>query len=227
MVRLMFGRRAAMPNGENRAGRCEGRCALPRSRSRPAAARCGGVRRSFVRVATGEILGVAGIDGNGQKQLAEALAGQLPADRRVNHHRGGRRLARSCRQIGAVSGYVTSPMTACTKALSGPSRLCEYGGQGDRQAAVLERRVRANVPDQGPRPGADPRVYGTNPAPSTTPIGHLSGGNIQKVLLGRELSGSARTRGVQQADLWSGHAEHHRVAATHPRDCGAGRRGPC
>ena len=38
----------------------------------------GGFAVSF-EVAAGEILGIAGIDGNGQKQLAEALAGQRRA----------------------------------------------------------------------------------------------------------------------------------------------------
>ena len=51
-----------------------------------------------------------------------------------------------------------------------------------------------------------------------TPIGHLSGGNIQKVLLGRELSGEARvvvfnkpTYGLDMQNIAASRAHIHKI----------------
>ena len=142
-------------------------------------------------VAAGEILGIAGIDGNGQTLLAEALAGQ----RRVA---GGDILLDNRSITGLDVGarrrlglrYVTDDRlgegTVANFPISTNLLLKEIGRRpfwewGIEQPAEIRRHARDLIAAFDIRaPGPD------------TPVGRLSGGNIQKVVLARELSGGAR-----------------------------------
>ena len=192
MVRMMFGGGGGDAPTVARAGRVAGAARL--SVTGLATARSEdfvGLAGIDLEVASGEILGIAGIDGNGQKQLAEALAGQRPltagtiriegveatrgqvADRR----RMGLRYLTDDRlnegSIGAFPVYLNSVM----KEIGRPP----FWKNGVERTAVIRDHARALI-----------RAFGVHTPNEVTPIGHLSGGNIQKLLLARELSGTAR-----------------------------------
>lgn len=142
-------------------------------------------------VAPGEIFGIAGIDGNGQAVLAHALAGQ----RAIGS--GGVRLAGADVTRLGVAGrraaglrYVTDDRlgegTVGAMALAHNLVLKDIGAAPfwraglERPAAIAAhaRRLIAAFDIRPPVPGV--------------PIGRLSGGNIQKALLARELDGPAK-----------------------------------
>ncbi len=142
-------------------------------------------------VAEGEILGLAGIDGNGQRELAETLAGQ----RKARHGQirlggetiealdvGGRR-RRGLRYVtdnrlgeGTVGSFPVATNLILKEIGEAP-----YWRHGVEQRSAIAGHARALIE------AFDIRT----PGPAT-PIGRLSGGNIQKALLARELSGPAR-----------------------------------
>ncbi|MCK0198929.1 ABC transporter ATP-binding protein [Ancylobacter sp. 6x-1] len=142
-------------------------------------------------VAPGEIVGLAGIDGNGQKQFAEALAGQrrlaagtirLGGEAVERLDVGGRR-ARGLSYVtddrlgeGTVGSFPVS-LNLLLKQV-GKDPFWRNGFERPEPiAAHAERLVGAY----------DVRTPGIS-----TPIGKLSGGNIQKALLARELTGDTR-----------------------------------
>jgi simple sugar transport system ATP-binding protein len=142
-------------------------------------------------VAAGEILGIAGIDGNGQKQLAEVLAGQRPASRGQIMLQGisverldvGERRRLGLRYVtddrlseGTVASLPVS-INFLLKQIGEPP----FWKRGVDQPSVIAEHARGLVRD------FDVRTPGIE-----TPIGRLSGGNIQKALLARELSGPAK-----------------------------------
>jgi simple sugar transport system ATP-binding protein len=149
------------------------------------------VRGVSFAVAPGEILGIAGIDGNGQKQLAEALAGQRPMS-------GGRILldgqrverldVAARRRLGLryVSDDRISEATVASFPVATNFLLKQIGeppfwSRGFDRRGAITAHARRLVQDYDVRtPGVE------------TPIGRLSGGNIQKALLARELSGVAK-----------------------------------
>jgi simple sugar transport system ATP-binding protein len=135
----------------------------------------------------GEILGIAGMDGSGQRALAEAIAGQ----RRPSHGHvflyGGEvtRLSVSGRQKlglryvtddrlgeGTVAGLPVSLNLFLKRVGERP-----YWRHGRIQRAVIDRRATELV-----------REFDVRTPFVTTRVSTLSGGNIQKVLLARELS---------------------------------------
>ncbi|WP_307269219.1 putative B6 ABC transporter ATP-binding protein [Labrys wisconsinensis] len=142
-------------------------------------------------VAAGEILGIAGIDGNGQKQLAEALAGQRPVragtirldGRPIEALDVGARRALGLRYVtddrlgeGTVGAFPVAT-NLVLKEIGEPP----FWSRGIDRPAALAAHARALV-----------TAYDVRTPGIETPIGKLSGGNIQKALLARELSGSAR-----------------------------------
>ncbi|MTE01561.1 ATP-binding cassette domain-containing protein [Paracoccus sp. YIM 132242] len=141
-------------------------------------------------VRAGEIFGIAGVDGNGQTPLVQALAGQIPSRGRVML--GGQDLqGRSIRQRhGMGLRYVTDDRggegTVATLPVSLNLLLKDLGRAPFWKQGFAERRaIQAHA-------SARMREFDVR-APSTeTPIGKLSGGNIQKALLARELAGSPR-----------------------------------
>lgn len=187
IIALMFGRNATDETGPKRIARAPGPVVLEAE-----GLNAGGripVRDVSFTLRAGEILGIAGIDGNGQKELAEALAGQLPSS-------GALRL--NGREIGGLSvggrraaglRYVTDdrlgegtvgPFAVATNFL-----LKEIGAEPFwRRGIENPRAIRARAEEQV-------RAFDIRTPGVQTPVGKLSGGNIQKVLLARELSGAA------------------------------------
>lgn len=163
------------------------------------------VRGVTLRVRRGEIVAVAGVAGNGQRELAETVTGLRPPARGTI--RVGERQLRGGdprEAIRAGVGHVPEDRlgTAVAPSLSVASNvvLKEYRepeihrGPLLRFAAIRERAERLihryDVKAQSPH----------------VPARQLSGGNLQKVVLGREFSGAPRvlvaaspTRGLDVA----------------------------
>lgn len=145
----------------------------------------GGLRDATFAIGASEIVGVAGIEGNGQAQLVDVLAGMrahtgtlaLGSDVLVpgNPHA---RIARGIRTIAGDrqrEGLVLAWSVAENVVLGDQSRAeMRRGVLVDRGAR--ERRARAIVADFDVR---TPSI--------ATPIAALSGGNQQKIVVGRAL----------------------------------------
>jgi general nucleoside transport system ATP-binding protein len=135
----------------------------------------------------GEILGIAGVDGNGQRALAEAIAGQRHASHGHVVLYGGdvTRMGVSARQklglryvtddrLGeGIVGVLPVGLNLFLKRVGEPP----FWRHGRIQRAVIDGRAAELVEEYDVR---TPFV--------TTRIATLSGGNIQKILLARELS---------------------------------------
>ena len=164
-------------------------------------------------VAAGEIFGIAGVDGNGQRELAEALAGQLRAEGSVRldgidvsamdvagRYRAGLRYVTDDRLHEGTVGTFSVADNLVLKQI-GAAPFWHYGivrrGAVESHAAKLIEAFDVRTP--GPR----------------TPIARLSGGNIQKVLLARELHGRARmviySKPTHGLDLRNIAAIRHRI----------------
>ena len=170
-------------------------------------------------VRAGEIVAVAGVAGNGQRELAETVAGMRPATRgtiRIGGRavRGGDPRAAIAAGVAYVpedrlgTGVAPNLSIAANVALKGyrerhASRgpLLRLGRMRDRAVELIERyRIAA------PGPGASARL--------------LSGGNLQKVVLAREFSGRPRlliaaspTRGLDVGAIETVHAYLREAAA--------------
>lgn len=135
----------------------------------------------------GQVLGIAGVDGNGQKELGEVIAGQRPVtsgsvtfDGKIITNRG---VAKATRLgIGYVTddrlheGSVSTSSVAENIALKSIARKPFSNGFWLNRRAMEERANRIIEEFSVKTPSA------------ATPIGMLSGGNIQKLLLARELA---------------------------------------
>ena len=139
----------------------------------------------------GEVLGIAGVDGNGQKHLAEALAGQRRLERGSLLLAGDEirdlDIARR-RRLGIR--YITDERlgegTAAHHSVATNLVLKEIGSprfwrRGVTRWGAIHEHARRSIAANDIR------------APSErAPVASLSGGNIQKVLLAREGSPDAR-----------------------------------
>jgi simple sugar transport system ATP-binding protein len=180
------------------------------------------VRGVSFSVRAGEILGVAGVQGNGQTELAEALTGlRAPAGGsvllsgrdvtgappRALIHASVSHIPEDRRRHGLVASYaVADNLVLCT--YDRPP----YAAWGVRKEQAVRARAEELVKRFDVRP----------PAPDV-PAANLSGGNQQKVILARELSrpvkllvASQPTRGL---DVGSIEYIHRAIVAA--RDAGA------
>ena len=139
----------------------------------------------------GEVLGIAGVDGNGQKHLAEALAGQRAA-RHGRIELAGEDLTRGGAPERRRRGirYVTDDRlgegTVADLSIAANLVLKKVGDRPFWRRGITDWE--AIYRDARERIGA----YDIRTPSERTPIGKLSGGNIQKVLLARELDAGAR-----------------------------------
>ncbi|TDN45704.1 nucleoside ABC transporter ATP-binding protein [Curtobacterium flaccumfaciens] len=172
-------------------------------------------------VRRGEVLAIAGVQGNGQTELTEAILGLEPV------HAGrvtldGRELTgRSVKQIlDAGVGFV--PEDRKEDGLVGEFTIAEnlMLDRADHAEFVRAGTIRAAERDAF----ADEKIaeFDIRTPGRTTAAGRLSGGNQQKIVLARELSRDLRlfvaaqpTRGI---DVGSIEFVHKRIVAT--RDTG-------
>ena len=138
-------------------------------------------------VHAGEIVGVCGVSGNGQRELAEVVAG-MRSHRAGTVEIAGRPLRRADPRLAQAAGLAHIPEDRLHTGLS-PSLSVE-----DNLALTAYRRAPLSTGPFLRRRRIRERAVGLiddydirTPSPST-PTRVLSGGNIQKVLLARELS---------------------------------------
>jgi simple sugar transport system ATP-binding protein len=170
-------------------------------------------------VQAGEIFGLAGIDGNGQRELAELLSGQTAGN-----------------GIVILDGHDISELDVAAR-----SRLGLRYVSDDRLGEGTERGFPVSLNLLLKQIGAAPfwrlgvardglidehadhlvRAFDIRTPSIHTPIGRLSGGNIQKALLARELSGPARaviyckpTYGLDLQNIEAARARILQAAAT-------------
>ncbi len=145
------------------------------------------VRQVSFQLRAGEIFGLAGVDGNGQKELVEVMAGQRPVlagEIRVDEIPITNRGTAAARRAGI--GYVTD------------DRL----GEGSLPSLSIAENIILKVMSRPPfsrwallnRPAIKTyaqeliRAYGIKTTGPGMRAGTLSGGNLQKLLLARELA---------------------------------------
>lgn len=156
----------------------------------------------------GEILGLAGVSGNGQRELAEALAGLRPFQGRAELD--GQDLAGLSIRQRLEQGLAYVPEDRQTTA-----SILDFSLSENLALRDYPRLSRRGVLDQ---PGIQRRArelveeYAVRASSVEAPARTLSGGNLQKLVLARELSRQPRvlvaaqpTRGV---DLGSTRAIH-------------------
>ncbi len=145
------------------------------------------LKGASLSVGAGEILGVAGVEGNGQKELCEAIAGLLSLD-------SGRILFQGQdvatwsprRRMEAGMGYVPQDRRGSGLVLPFTVEENLALGRSDRRpwsrAGLLDFQAmrRAALDLMG--------VYDIRAAGPESPVSTLSGGNQQKVILAREFS---------------------------------------
>ena len=170
-------------------------------------------------VRAGEVLGVAGVAGNGQRELAEAITGLRPlaagavtvAGRRL---RGGD--PREAIRAGIAHVLEDRLRTGVAPTLSIASNLVlkSYrGGDVTRGPFLLLRRIRERAAELI-------RRYDVRAPGPAAPARDLSGGNLQKVVLAREFAGqpkalvvAAPTRGLDVGAIETVHGYLRTAAA--------------
>jgi general nucleoside transport system ATP-binding protein len=137
-------------------------------------------------VHAGEIVGVAGVSGNGQRELMEALVGQRPHEAGAVLISGEPyRASRAQNQRLKVRGLPEEPLrNACVAAMSVAENIglrsfdqAPQALAGLRRPGALARRARGLI-----------EQYRVKTVNEHAPIAALSGGNVQRAVLARELS---------------------------------------
>ncbi len=141
-----------------------------------------------LEVRGGEILGIAGVSGNGQTELMEVLTGQRPALAGSLRVRGRPyRATRAEAQALAVRYLPEEPLrNACAGRMSVVENLAFRSF--DRDGAGARRFWLA--PGEMRRRGVELiGAFRVRTASPEAPIAALSGGNVQRAVLARELTG--------------------------------------
>ncbi|MBM3827411.1 MAG: ABC transporter ATP-binding protein [Actinobacteria bacterium] len=164
-----------------------------------------------LRVRSGEIVGIAGVEGNGQFELCEAILGLIATDH-GSVSLEGRDITHTPTRERINSGLSYIPFDRHREGLLLDAPLWEntfLGREDDRQlSSVLFTRRRAIEADSR----AVIERFGVRTPSEQAPAFALSGGNQQKLVVGREMASDPKillaahpTRGVDvgaQAAIW-------------------------
>jgi simple sugar transport system ATP-binding protein len=171
-------------------------------------------------VRAGEILGIAGVLGNGQRELVEALTGLRRVKSGVVQLRGATLTGASPRRV-IESGVAHVPEDRHQHGLvlafsvRDNLALCSY------RTAPFARGWELDLQRIEEHAAALVREYDIRAASLETAAGALSGGNQQKVVIARELDRAVQLLVVNQPtrglDVGSAEFVHRRIAAARER----------
>ncbi|MGB3634344.1 MAG: ABC transporter ATP-binding protein, partial [Rubrobacteraceae bacterium] len=146
------------------------------------------VENVSLTVRAGEILGIAGVDGNGQTELAEALAGT----RRVQSgtvYLDGEDVTRLGSEVRQRRGLAYVPEDRGKKGLVQDFTLAENNALKTYDEPPISKWGWISPKTMRRRAAEALQAYDVRPANPDLRAGALSGGNQQKAVLARELSG--------------------------------------
>ena len=181
------------------------------------------LRKVSLAVRGGEIVGIAGVSGNGQKALASVIAGTLaPSQGRVAVR--GKPIAKFSPNAMMAAGVGRIPEDRMTEGLVTALPLADsmvlprIGGAPFSAGGILKPgRIVAFAEEQI-------RAFDIRCPGPTVRAGALSGGNLQKALLARELAfdpsvviAAQPTRGL---DIGAARFVHDRFLALRAQGCG-------
>jgi general nucleoside transport system ATP-binding protein len=150
-----------------------------------------GLRGVSLELHAGEVTGIAGVDGNGQRELAELVAGQRRphrgsiriGDEDVTRLGVAERQQRGLRYVtddrlgeGTVAAFDVATNSVLKRIGEAP-----FWSRGRMNRDAIERYAAQLVED-----------YDVRPPDVNAPVATLSGGNVQKLVLARELAFSPR-----------------------------------
>jgi simple sugar transport system ATP-binding protein len=145
------------------------------------------VRGLNLTVLPGEIVGLAGVQGNGQDELVQAVAGfRRPLAGRIEI--GGVAMAAADPGAARDAGLAYIPADRGRTGLSLPSAIWENMVLGQHRHPPFAGRFTFRGRAARARAAALIRQFDVRGAAFDTPARSLSGGNQQKVVLARELS---------------------------------------
>ena len=143
------------------------------------------VKDLSLEIKAGEILGVAGVAGSGQKELCESIAGVIPVDKGAILHNKENIVGKSPREIanlGISLGFVPEDRLGMGLVASmGMVDNILLKTYDKNKGIFIDRKPARKMAEELVKklevvtPGVD------------TPVRLMSGGNVQKVLLGREI----------------------------------------
>jgi ABC-type uncharacterized transport system ATPase subunit len=149
----------------------------------------GGLRGATFTVASGEILGVAGVEGNGQAELVEALCGLRASTGtlRLDGKEGWARTPLAARRGGVVHLPDDPRRRALCLPLTSEENLAlgRHRGPPYARGTLIDRAGRRDKAVQLIR------SFDVRPPDPLARAGDLSGGNQQKLVAARELEGGS------------------------------------
>jgi len=150
----------------------------------------------------GEILGLAGVSGNGQRELAEALAGLRPV-REGKILLNGKEVTNAPPRVRIEAGQSYIPEERMKEGVIREFTVAENYILEDHHKTPFSQLTFINFKAVAEKTKAAVEQFNVKTPTINTPVKNLSGGNIQKLILARELSrapkvliASQPTRGV-------------------------------
>ena len=147
-----------------------------------------------LRIRSGEILGIAGVAGNGQRELTDVIAGLRAAT-------GGRLWLEGIEITGlsprerSIRGIAYIPEDRSSEGLIGSFSVVENAALREYHRPALRRGPFLNWPAARAKAGTIVSTFQVHARDLDVAVRHLSGGNQQRLLVGREvLARSPRRR---------------------------------
>lgn len=142
-----------------------------------------------LKVKAGEVVGIAGISGNGQMELMEILTGQRPSSGAIRVNGKAYHATRAEAQALAVRYLPEEPLrNACAGKMSVAENIAfrSFDLDGSENRFWLAGRQMRD------RAAKLVEAFKVKTASLDTPIAALSGGNVQRAVLARELTGEVK-----------------------------------
>ncbi|MET9084971.1 ABC transporter ATP-binding protein [Streptomyces sp. NPDC004237] len=155
-----------------------------------------GVRDVGLTVRAGEIVGIAGVAGNGQSELVQALAGLRPATGGTVTL-GGADITHASAAERRAKGLAYVPEDRHAVGTAPAASVADNLAMGHHRTSLS---VRGLLRPSAVRAHAGRLIerFGIKAASPEVPASALSGGNLQKLLIGRELAHEAPLLLVEQ-----------------------------